>query len=211
MKKLCILLILLMASWAYAGEDCNPCKEKIELARMTAVMAGAGSAAPAGCSNDCSGSKGDTFTDGTETSTLEFEIILNKIQISGCSETNPTIYGYVRDSATGTAMNIKFVIYDDDGAGGEPGTLLWTGTSTLINNTSFAWWSEVTSGDICLTGYYYVGAIFNINSGASYHMRKDTSGLGSRKVTDADFTPPATWPLDTDTHSTENRAFYLGF
>jgi hypothetical protein len=177
------------------------------------MIAGAGVAA-AGCANTCSGVYGDNMAGrgGTYPYAVDYEMVLENVSLAGCSEANPTIHAYTYDPNLGTACNAKFIVYAADGAGGEPGTLLWTGSSFTINSETEAEFNAATTIS-CMSGStYWIGLIVTLGGGASCAFNYTTdAGYKTRRATDADFTPPSTWPLDSDTHETRILPWWLSW
>lgn len=173
-----------------------------------AVVSGGGGGA-ATCANSCSGNYGITDITGyTEISIPTDEMSVYKIALtSSCVGANPTIHGYLKDSAANS--NFKLIIYDDDGAAGEPGTLLWVGAATA-SKASTEWWAE-SATLTCLTstnGSVYVGVVAD----STFYVFYIATGTSRRVTTAGNYTsPPTTWPAATDTHSDTKRAFYLSW
>jgi len=204
MKKLIIAIaILAIASTGFC---------QAPITRMLDMVVAAKKASSGGTCDTCSGTYGPTATNGAEESINSDRAVLTKVTLSeSCEGDNPTIYIYTRDGLLGTAFNIRYLIYDDDGAGGEPGTRLYISSEdTLINNTSFAWWSEAVANDACLSGVVWVGFVCTRASGAAYDMYNDDGGE-TRYVNISSMAAPETWDPGTDTHSVYSRSFYIGF
>jgi hypothetical protein len=166
-----------------------------------------GGGAISGCANTCSGNYGNTWEDGTQSGIVINYMQVTKIALTGaCSGSDPTLHAYLTDNAT--TNNFWFIVYDDNGVGGEPGTLLYT--STAISTVNGTQWFTHVSAISCLVstnGSLWIGII----SGGSVTPYYKAGGTPTRTVDNGSTNPPSTWPLDTDTHSANQRGFYLSW
>lgn len=168
---------------------------------------GGGQSAALSCAETASGNYGKTYEDGTSSNASQYRIFLLKIDLGAAEGSDPTIYCYLADDSSDG--QVKFVIYDDDGGSGEPGTRLYvSSSSTAVDSSSFAWKSESTS-TTCLTGVVWAGFIAGnaMNPGYQYKL---SDGV-VRYISNGNYDPPAAWNTDGDTHSTASCNFYLAW
>jgi len=165
------------------------------------------------CADDCSGNKGDTYTDGSESLvSTEYYMSVNKIDLGACDGSNGTLNLYLKDTNLGSTATVKFIVYDDDGTGGEPGTKLYESSSgTVLDDTAYKYYSESIASAGCLTGVVWAGYICTLGGGGLHDQYKSTGNGGARMVVNANFSAPASWDEDGDTHSGNNRPFYISF
>ncbi|MFZ7127001.1 MAG: hypothetical protein ACOWWM_12690 [Desulfobacterales bacterium] len=166
-------------------------------------------AAGGACADTASGDYGNTATDGSNFNVSQNQILVTEIDLSTDEGEDPTLYAYIQDNNLGSAANYKWVIYDDDGGSGEPGSLLYVSDSILIDQDAFAWDSLSSSGTGCLTGKVWVGVI--LDGAIAPGLKYNNTGANTRYISNADFTPPETWDTDSDLTSTNARSFYMSF
>jgi len=160
------------------------------------------------CGSVCSGYYGLETQAANQQATI-YQMIINKVTLD-CDGTPSTLEQYLNTADT-DAREIKFIIYDDDGGTGEPGTRLYV-SAAMYNATwnSAQWIADASVGSVgsLAAGDYYIGVIFESTSTTIFYTL--ASGT-ARVITNADFIPPASWNTGADLHSTAQRMCRIGF
>jgi len=130
-----------------------------------------------------------------------------------CSDTIDTVHAYCRSVYNDGNHDIRFVIYDDDGAGAQPGTLLGQGDVVNSNQASdgFFWVTDNAAGlQIAVSaGDYWVGFCTEISATkASY-----TSSTGGDTCMEdgIGLTPDTPWDPSDDAEGVEQLQVYVSF
>lgn len=174
----------------------------------TVVMCGNGESTVGG--GGCSGDYGPTLETGTDGNATNYRILLTRISLD-CDGTIENINGWLGAGEDGD-HNFVFVLYDDDGGSGEPGTLLWNSSFSVVQNGQpQAWYDDISISEAVTAGYVWAGIY--VESG----QIKWTYNIGAGEVrweTVADYQEssiPSPWVPGDDDHSTAERTFYIGF
>lgn len=96
----------------------------------------------------------------------------------------------LRGTVNFAADSFKIVVFDDDGGGGAPGTLLYVGPTLSFSSAGFQ--TGAMSGSIVAKDYW-IGAVSN---GGGYNWGEETSS-GDTVMASGTFSyasPPSTWP-----------------
>jgi len=174
-------------------------------ARMLGFYGGTPSSPPA-CAETCSGTYGNTWEDGLPSGLSAGEYVIERIQLTGsCAGSNPTVY--ISTYETGPVNNLKFVIYADNGGGGDPGSLIcFPVAGQTISDSTLHWLNKAVTGGTCLSGYAWVGAG---GDGVWYQHYKNVGT--SRRYAGSYDSPPDPWPSESDTESSTTRGIYLSW
>lgn len=150
---------------------------------------------------------------GTSTSSISANMIRLRPITIDCSASTFSIKIRAQDIDT-SSRQVILLVYDDDGAGGDPGTLLYKSSTAFYDATSAGAFISVTdpNGSASLTsGKYWVGAFYQ---SASSDIEYDASVGDSRRWAQASFgvdQVPSTWDTDNDEVSVADDAYYLDF
>lgn len=164
-----------------------------------------------GSSAYCSGTYGDT-SGANSSSVTAFIIRLRPITIDCDSPANYSIKAVLWLVNT-AAREIKFLIYDDDGAGGDAGTRLYESNAMYDGNTTgdFAIVECSSVSTSLSSGKYWVGILYESPATVSQFQYDGTTGAVTLKHVQGDFTSPATWDTGNDSTSTTQDCYYLDF
>lgn len=160
------------------------------------------------CGTGCSGTYGLNSGASSTNPSNQYQIVLNKITID-CSGTVSYVEQYLSDADL-NYREVKYVIYDDDGGSGEPGTRLYT-SAAVYNAGSAAtlMWLQVSGVSLAVTpGDYWVGTIYESTATDTPY---EVSTGQVRSIVNADFNPPASWNTAGDAHFSTQRVVRIGF
>lgn len=117
-----------------------------------------------------------------------------------------TAYLYTVEADKGKAL-----IYDDDGASGEPGTLLGT-TAETASITTKAWYDFTFASPVSLAAGDYYLALMTYEDEDGFYVYANSAG-GTSRYTTANFygTPVSPWPAAGDVHTTNKMAIYATY
>ena len=157
----------------------------------------------------CSGTYGRT-TGESNVSVNSYLIIVTSVTID-CSASAGSIIATLQDAHDAT-HEVIFLIYDDDGGSGEPGTKVWAGDAMYDAGTeaTFADITDTFSALSLTTGNYWIGMLYESTDTETKYRYEATSGQ-ARYYDNVNFTPPETWDYGEDTHSTAERVIWLSF
>lgn len=162
-------------------------------------------------SDICSGTYGTTSGADSSAATA-FIIRLRPITIDCNAPASYSIKAILQDTDVDT-REIKFLIYDDDGAGGAAGTRLYESSAMYDVSTAAIFKTVEDSGvtTSLTSGKYWVGLLFESTANESDFKYDGTTGDLTLKHVQGSFTSPATWDTDNDSTSTAQDCYWLDF
>lgn len=160
---------------------------------------------------ECSGTYGDT-AGANEAAASTFIIRLRPITIDCDSPASYSIKAVLKDIHS-DIVEVKFLIYDDDGAGADAGTRLYESSAMFDASTSGVFKTIECSGvtTSLSSGKYWVGILFESTGNLSDFQYDGTTGDLTLKHIQGDFTSPATWDTEADSTSTAQDCYYFDF
>jgi hypothetical protein len=167
-------------------------------------MVGGGTAA----TGNCSGTLGTTtYTAGQQTPSAATICYVKPITMD-CDDTGGKFCARLYNVNT-TDRRVSFGIYDDDGGGGEPSTLL---DSYVVDDTfgTVTNHCEDFTATLVDTNTYYVGFCVEATQ-TSYGAEATSGSSGERYIDHSSYTMPSPWPHATDSTSSYNRTIWMDF